>query len=81
MNRSKVEIARKAIRSINKAILYVDSFSDLDLVVTFLGPPWVLGGIKDVLSDVPGRVALVLAGWTDFGVLPEPVKGEICRDI
>ena len=81
MNRFKLEITKKAIRSINKAILYVDSFSDLDLVVTFLGPPWVLGGIKDVLSDVPGRVALVLAGWTDFGVLPEPVKGEICRDI
>jgi len=76
-NRSKVEIARKAIRSINKAILYVDSFSDLDLVVTFLGPPWVLGGIKDVLSDVPGRMAVVLAGWTDFGVLPEPVWGKV----
>jgi hypothetical protein len=76
-NRSKVEIARKAIRSINKAILYVDSFSDLDLVVAFLGPPWVLGGIKDVLSDVPGHVAVVLAGWTDFGVLPEPVRGKV----
>ena len=76
-NRSKVEIARKAIRSINKAILYADSFSELDLVVAFLGPPWAMGGIKDVLSEVPGRVAVVLAGWTDFGVLPEPVWGKV----
>ena len=76
-NRSKVEIARKAIRSINKAILYVDSFSDLDLVVAFLGPPWVLDGIADVLVDVPGRVAVVLAGWTDFGMLPEPMRGKV----
>ena len=76
-NRSKAEIARKAIRSINKAILYADSFSDLDLVVAFLGPPWAMGGIKDVLSDVPGSVAVVLAGWTDFGMLPEPVWGKV----
>ena len=79
-NRSKVEIARKAIRSINKAILYVDSFSDLDLVVAFLGPPWVLRGIKDVLNDVPKQVAVVLAGWMDFGRLPEPVWGKVCLD-
>jgi len=76
-NRSKVEIARKAIRSINKAIQYVGSFSDLDLVVAFLGPPWVIGGIRDVLGDVPGRVSIVLAGWTDFGALPEPIWGKI----
>ena len=76
-NRSKAAIAMKAIRSINKAILYTDSFSDLDLVVAFLGPPWVFGGIKDVLSDVPGRVAVVLSGWTDFGTLPEPVRGKV----
>jgi len=76
-NRSKAEIARKAIRSINKAILYANSFSDLDLVVAFLGPPWVLGAIRDVLCDVPGRVAIVLAGWINFGTLPEPVWGKV----
>jgi len=76
-NRSKSEIARKAIRSINKAILYANSFSDLDLVVAFLGPPWVLGAIRDVLCDVPGRVAIVLAGWINFGTLPEPVWGKV----
>ena len=76
-NRSKVEIARKAIRSINKAILYTSSFSDLDLVVAFLGPPWAMGGIRDMLSDIPGRVAVALAGWTDFGMLPEPVWGKV----
>ncbi len=76
-NRSKVEIARKAIRSINKAIQYVGAFSDLDLVVAFLGPPWVIGGIRDLLGDVPGQVAVVLAGWTVFGLLPEPVLGKV----
>jgi len=75
-NRSKVEIAKKAIRSINKAIQYVGSFSGLDLVVAFLGPPWVIGGIRDVLGDIPGQVAVVLAGWTDFGLLPDPVRGR-----
>ena len=76
-NRSKVEIARKAIRSINKAIQYIGSFSDLDLVVAFLGPPWAIEGIRDVLGNAPGRVAIVLAGWTDFGMLPEPVRGKV----
>ena len=76
-NRSKEEIARKAIRSINKAIVYADSFLDLELVVAFLGPPWMLGGIRESLSGVPGRVAVVLAGWTDFGALPEPVRGKV----
>jgi len=76
-NRSKSEIAKKAIRSINKAIQYVGSFSGLDLVVAFLGPPWVIGGIRDVLGDIPGQVAVVLAGWTDFGLLPEPIWGMV----
>jgi len=76
-NRSKTEIAKKAIRSINKAIQYVGSFSGLDLVVAFLGPPWVIGSIRDVVSDIPGQVAVVLAGWTDFGLLPEPVRGRM----
>lgn len=76
-NRSKAEIAKKAIRGINKAIQYVGSFSNLDLVVAFLWPPWVIGGIRDVLGDVPERVAVVLAGWTNFGVLPELVWGKV----
>jgi len=79
-NRSKVEIAKKAIRSINKAIQYVGSFSGLDLVVAFLGPPWVIGGIRDVLGNLPGQVAVVLAGWTEFGVLPELVWGKTCSE-
>jgi hypothetical protein len=72
-NRSKAEIARKAIRSINKAIRYVESFSGLDLVVAFLGPPWVIEGIRVGLHNLPVRVGVVLGSWTDFGMLSEQV--------
>jgi len=76
-NRSKVEIARKAIRHINKAILYTESFPNMDLVMAFLGPPWVLEGIANVIGEVPKRMSVVLAGWMDFGTLPEPVWGKV----
>ena len=76
-NRSKAEIARKAIRSINKAIRYVGSFSDLDLVIAFLGPPWVIDGIRAGLHNPPVQVGVVLGSWTDFGVLQEPMRGRI----
>ena len=46
-------------------------------MVAFLGPPWVLEGIANLFSDVPKRVSVVLASWTNFGALPEPVRGKV----
>jgi hypothetical protein len=47
------------------------------VVLTVLGPPWVLRTLAADPPELPGWIAVVLEDWKAFGRLPEPAFGRI----
>jgi hypothetical protein len=73
---SREMLRRKTVHRFEGALHYARRFS-LSLVFALLAPPWVCQAVVGGFVGLPGDVAVVLADWKAFGVLPVPKWGVV----